>query len=116
MAGLRFEVEFDAVLLILHILELVTPAVVASAPIFHAEPGARARWLRLQVMGAGFRAMEESRRAGGQACWQCYEESVKEEMNRKDRAEKERRINWEASKREKIWWLIREQKIREPKW
>jgi hypothetical protein len=33
------------------------------------------------------------RRAGGQAVsrWQCYEESVKEEMNRKDRAERERR-------------------------
>jgi hypothetical protein len=41
--------------------------VVASAPIFHAEPGARSRRLRLQVMGAGFRAMEESRWAGGQA-------------------------------------------------
>jgi hypothetical protein len=67
MPGLRFEVEVDAVLLILHILELITPAVVASAPIFHADPRARARRLRLQVMGAGFRAMEKSGRAGGQA-------------------------------------------------
>jgi hypothetical protein len=52
-------------------------------------------------MGAGFRAMEES---VGRAVrrWQCYEESVKEEMNRKDQSEKERRRNWGASGREKI--------------
>jgi hypothetical protein len=58
MAGLRFEVEVDAVLLILHILELVTP-------IFHADPRAQARRLRLQLMGASFRAMEKSGWAGG---------------------------------------------------
>jgi hypothetical protein len=70
MAGLRFKVEVDAVLLLLHTLHLVTMAVLTSA-ILHldwvAEPSARARHLRLHlILTVGGRS-GKGRRASGLA-------------------------------------------------